>query len=122
MKKSTTAVLLSALVFPGLGHLYLKRYVAGGLLLLVTSVALYFIVSAAVDTAMDIVGELEGGSVPLDTASIAGMVEQRSHGDGRWTDFASWALLAFWVIGIVDSFRLGRRVDRVEERRDEEEG
>ena len=45
MKKSTKAILLSALVFPGAGHLYLKAYWVGFTLISVTSVIVIYIVN-----------------------------------------------------------------------------
>ena len=35
MKRSTRAVLLSGLVFPGLGHIFLKQYLRGSILVLI---------------------------------------------------------------------------------------
>ena len=55
MKKSTKAVLLSGLVFPGLGHLYLKRWLEGILLTGVAAYAAYLIVSITLGIALDIV-------------------------------------------------------------------
>jgi TM2 domain-containing membrane protein YozV len=115
MKRSTKAALLSGLVFPGLGHIYLKRYVQGILLVFGTALAIYVIVSTAVDTALDVVEKIEGGGVPLDVKAITDLVSQQSRGTEQLTDIATIALLAFWAIGIADSYRVGRAQGRAED-------
>jgi len=45
MKKSSTAALLSGLIFPGIGHLVLKQYLRGSILVLFALVALSVIVT-----------------------------------------------------------------------------
>ena len=115
MRYSTKAALLSGLVFPGLGHLYLKRYLRGALLAAGAAVLLYFIVSVAVNSAVDIAGKIEGGAVPLNTESISEAVSKASRDNERSTDIASWILIVLWIIGIVDSYREGRARDKAKE-------
>ena len=59
MKKSTKAFLLSALVFPGAGHLSLKKFVPGFALLAVTLTSLYYVVTTAVDHAMKVIEQID---------------------------------------------------------------
>jgi TM2 domain-containing membrane protein YozV len=115
MKRSTKAALLSGLVFPGLGHIYLKRYVQGILLVFGAALAMYFVVSTAVHTALDVVEKIEGGGVSLDVKAINDLVSQQSRGTEQLTNIATIALLAFWVIGIADSYRVGRAQERAKE-------
>jgi hypothetical protein len=111
LNKSTKAVLLSALVFPGAGHLYLRRYARGLLLAAIAGLAVYFIVSVAMQTAFDVVAQIEGGSVPLDTQSISELVSQESRNTEPMTNVATFAFLGVWVIGMVDAWRLGHAED-----------
>lgn len=76
---------------------------------------LYFLVSVAVNSAMDIAGKIEGGQVGSDVASISEAVSKGSRGAERSADFASWILIALWAIGIVDSYREGRKRDKSKE-------
>ena len=76
---------------------------------------LYFIVSVAVSSAVDIAGKIEGGQVRPDVESISEAVSKASRDAERSTDIASWILLALWVIGIVDSYREGRKRDKAKE-------
>ena len=115
MRYATKAALLSGLVFPGLGHLYLRRWLRGALLAAGAAVALYFIVSVAVNSAMDIAGKIEGGQVQPDAASISQAVSKASQDAERSTDIATTILISLWVIGIVDSYREGRKRDKAKE-------
>jgi TM2 domain-containing membrane protein YozV len=115
MKRSTKAALLSGLVFPGLGHIYLKQYVQGILLVFGAALAIYFVVSTVVHTALDVVEKIEGGGVPLDVKAITDLVSQQSRGTEQLTNIATIALLAFWAIGIADSYRVGRAQERAKD-------
>ena len=117
MKRSTKAALLSGLIFPGIGHLYLKRYVHGITLCVASASAIYFIVSVAVTTALEVTKKIqsESGGVALDMAAIMDLVSQRSSGDEQSMNIATVALVVCWVIGIVDSYRQGRAQEMVKE-------
>jgi hypothetical protein len=115
VRYSIKAALLSGLVFPGVGHLYLKRYLRGVLLAAGAAALSYFIVSVAVNSAFDIAGKIQNGDVPLNVESISELVSRDSQGSENSTDIATMALFALWVIGIVDSYRQGRARDKSKE-------
>src|SRR5262252_4555397 len=115
MKYSIKAALLSGLVFPGVGHLYLKRWWRGVVLAVGAAAVSYFLVSVAVNSAMEIAGKIEGGNVPLNAEAISAMVSKASQRNERSTDIATVILLALWAIGIVDSYREGRARDKARE-------
>jgi predicted histidine transporter YuiF (NhaC family) len=109
VKRSTKAALLSALVFPGVGHLYLKRYVIGIFLSGGAASATYFIVSSVVSKAFVIAEKIQSESLSLDVNAIASLVSEQSHGAvGSSMSIATIALIVFWIIGIIDSYRQGR--------------
>ena len=119
MKKSTKAALLSAFVFPGVGHVYLKNYKAGVSLGGVSFAAIYYLVAKSVETALEITGKIQSGDVPLDIGAITELVSQQSSGtDAQMLNIATTALVICWLIGIVDSYRAGR----VREKSDEASG
>jgi hypothetical protein len=109
---SIKAALLSGLVFPGVGHLYLRRYLRGVVIAAGAAALSYFIISVAVDSAFDIAGKIQSGDVPLNVESISGLVSKASQGNEHSTDIATMVLFALWVIGIVDSYRVGRARER----------
>ena len=116
MKISTKAALLSGLVFPGIGHMYLKRYVHGVILSLGAASAIYFIVSVVVTTALEVSEKIQGGNVPLDMGAITDLVSQQLSGAERSMNIATIGLVVFWVIGVADSYRQGRVIEKSEER------
>ena len=112
MKKSTKAVLLSAFVFPGAGHVYLKRYLFGAVLAGAALAALYVFVSGAVGQALQITAMIERGELHPDVAAIADLVSQQPMGaDAQIINIATAVLIITWLIGIVDSYRIGRLLE-----------
>jgi hypothetical protein len=110
VKKSTKAVLLSALIFPGLGHLYLKRFLAGLLLLGGAAAMLYYLASVTITRALAVVEQIQTAGGPLDIDGIAELVQRQAQAGGNSaTTAASLALLVIWLVGIVDSYRSARR-------------
>lgn len=115
MKKSLKAALLSALVFPGAGHFSLRKPVRGAFISAVAFVCLYFFLTPAVDIAQQLSVKLQNGEVPFDVAKIDEMVTgQLAAGEGSGANIASLLLLVCWLVGIVDSFRIGCLQDRSE--------
>ena len=115
MRKSLKAALFSALLFPGSGHFLLRKQVRGALLAGISIVCLYVLVATAVEIAQQISDGILSGRIPLDPVSISDEVSKRSAaGDTLRTGIATYLLLACWLIGIVDSWRVGRLLDRLD--------
>lgn len=108
MRRSTKAMLLSGLVFPGVGHLYLKRWIEGGVLAAAAGCSLYYIASIAVSTALDIVSQIETGVVPADPDVISQLVAQQLQASACATSLATIVLTVCWLTGIVGSYWQGR--------------
>jgi hypothetical protein len=115
VRYSIKAALLSGLVFPGVGHLYLRRYLRGVLLVAGAAALSYFMISVALDSAFDIAGKIQSGDVPPNVESISDLVSKDSQSNEYSTDIATTALFALWVIGILDSYREGRLRDKSKE-------
>ena len=113
MKKSIKAALISALVFPGIGHIVLKKYIPGFALITVSLAALYYIVSKASETAMRVVEDIQSGGVPLDATAITALVEKQTAGaESQLINIATLAIVVCWIIGIIDSYRIGLAQDK----------
>ena len=108
MKKSSKAALLSGLIFPGIGHLVLKQYLRGSVLLLLALVAFSVIVTRVFQRALTIVDRINSGEIPVETAAIAEMVSNSTSGaDSLVETTAMIVLVTCWLVGIIDSYRLG---------------
>lgn len=113
MQKSTKAALLSGLIFPGVGHLVLKRYLRGSVLMLLALVAFSYFVNVAYQSATVIVDRINSGDIPLDTGAIAAAASDAGAGaSGPVENFSLAALFVCWLFGIIDSYRLGATQDK----------
>jgi hypothetical protein len=115
MKKSSVAVLLSAFVFPGAGHLYLKRYGIGVALATASLAATAYLFSKVMAMALKISEGIQSGAVPLDVEVVTRMLSEQPGGtDGRPMNFAVAAFAMCWLVGVVDAYRLGRLRDKTD--------
>lgn len=112
MRRSTKAALISGLVLPGLGHIFLRKYVFGLVLLCLSFWSIYSVATSAIGTALDLAKEIEGGGIALDSETMRELVAQRSQQAEQSTRIPLWVFAVSWVIGIVDSYRVGRAQER----------
>lgn len=108
MKTSTKAVMLSVLIFPGVGHFVLKQPLRGLAFLAPALAAVVYIMQDAVEQADRIAGQILSGSMPLDPAAMAAQIEQSS-GNTLWANVASAVVLLCWIGAAADAWWLGRR-------------
>jgi hypothetical protein len=121
MSKSLKAVLFSAFVFPGSGHLYLRKPVQGSLLVVVSMACVTILLSIALEKAQQISDKILSGEIPLDVARITEEVTNHAAAGGtQWADISTYLLLVCWLVGIVDSYRLGRLKDKADNSIDKE--
>jgi hypothetical protein len=109
--KSTAAALLSALLLPGLGHLYLKGYIRGALLVLVSLGLLYSALSTAVDPSLTVVEQMGSGRVSMNGSVVLELMSKQVKGAGQSLGLTSMLMLVLWLIGVVDAFRIGRAME-----------
>lgn len=110
MKKSVKAALLSAFVYPGMGHFYLKKHAMFAVFACAFSVPLYFIISEIMAKAENIVEQINNGEIPLDIAAISQSLSSSAVGvDAQELNIKMYVLIIIWAIGILDSYRLGRK-------------
>ncbi|MGA9991879.1 MAG: DUF6677 family protein [Thiobacillaceae bacterium] len=110
MKRSTTAVLLSALVLPGAGHLYLRHFRRGVVLMAISLACLWIIVDRTMQEASFVLDRLgsEGGA--LDVGQISDLVTQASSSPGSTAaTVAAFVLAGCWLVGMIDAYRLCKR-------------
>jgi len=113
MNKSNKAALFSALVFPGAGHFFLKRYFFGAVITCAALGALYLIIADMLERAREIADKILSGEAGLDLATITELVSQQSaSNDSQLLDIAWAVLIISWLIGIADSYRVGRAQDK----------
>jgi hypothetical protein len=108
MKKSTTAVLLAALVLPGAGHLYLRQFLRG-IALMAISLACLWIIGDSVMHQASVVLERLGSEGAIDAGQIPDLVTQSSDSAGSsLATVASFVFAGCWLVGIIDAYRLAK--------------
>ncbi|MCK5819550.1 MAG: hypothetical protein KAH18_09945 [Psychromonas sp.] len=106
MKKSMKAVLLSVFVYPGMGHFVLKKYVMSAVLFTAFTIPLCIIVSVIFQKTEKIVAQIQNGEIPLNISTISSSLSSSSlMGE---LNIMTNVLLIVWIIGIIDSYRVGR--------------
>ncbi len=121
MTKSVKAALFSALIFPGSGHFLLKKHIQGFLLAAVSIVCVYALLSTAIEKAQEISFKIQSGEIPLDISRITEEVSKQAAIDGTGlANISTYVLLICWLVGIIDSYRLGRIQDKVDSSCDKE--
>lgn len=113
MKKSVKAVLLSALVFPGVGHLLLKKRIAGLVLISAASITVYLLFSQVLSASQSIVEKIQTGEVAADIVAISDLVHQQLSGnEGESMHNILMMFLVTWIVGMLDIIRIGRQIDK----------
>lgn len=112
MNKSTKAVLLSALLFPGCGHFYLKKPYMGCFLTVISVVCLCFVTVSIFSLAKAISdkilkGEIAPDMIEITTAITKGLADTGLH----QLNVLTITLFSCWIIGMLDSYRVGRMED-----------
>lgn len=117
MRNSTKGVLLSALVYPGLGQIALKSYLRGVSLIVLTSWGLYRIVAKMYQ---QIVGLLDGTEISAIVTStddiVKVIIDMLPDVGGPSYRTLLRIISGCWLAGIVDSWLSGRRLDLAQAR------
>ena len=86
----------------------LKQYLRGSILMLFALIALSVIVTKAIKQALTIIDRINSGEIPVETGTITELVFNSTGGaDSSILNIAALVLGACWLIGIIDSYRLG---------------
>jgi hypothetical protein len=108
MKKPSKAALLSGLIFPGIGHIFLREYFRGSILLVVSLASLSVVVTSAYQRALLVVDRVVSGDVAMEAGAIAQAVSNPTYATDNLMENVAFVLLAAcWLVAIIDSYRLG---------------
>lgn len=107
MNRGVAAALLSGLVFPGAGHLYLRRPRRACLFLIPTLVAAIVYVSDMAQRVSGMVDQVLAGSVAPNAAAIAAKLDAQGSSSPVAT-VSAIVLVVCWALAIIDSFVVAR--------------
>lgn len=112
MSRSIKSVLLSGLVFPGAGHLYLKKYRMATVLIITTIGCLSFLIMKAVEKAVSILEEIEASGAAINAQNIVEIsASATGNTDTTSTSIATLLIVICWFVGIIDAYRSGKKND-----------
>jgi hypothetical protein len=115
MSNSWKAALLSAFVFPGVGHFYLKKRISGTVLAGSALASLFFVISKTLESAQRIAEQIQSGEGPVDIAEISALLAEQPAGtDSQLFNIASAVFVVAWLVGILGSYRFGRAMSRTD--------
>ncbi|MDP2562050.1 hypothetical protein [Psychrobium sp. 1_MG-2023] len=110
MKKTTKAVVLSIVVFPGAGHIFLKRYKTAALFLGIFGAAAVMIISNILSRAQLIADRIIAGEIPPDFTTILQEVAKQSEVySSHHQTIISFSLLILWQLCTFDAYRCAKR-------------
>jgi hypothetical protein len=105
MNRKMTALLLSALVLPGLGHLYLGRKAVGGIILVIVNLILLLAVFVLLRGLSPVIAsQIAGGAISISPSEVTKALEGAS-------GFGKSVLAAFflvWAFSLADLLRHGK--------------
>ena len=111
MKVSYKAALLSAFVFPGVGHLYLKRYWRGLVIMGFVFTGLGYIIWSATISALnrldDVMVKVQGGTTNLQ--ELSDIVGSKILTTDPYHDAIFYVIVCFWIFAIIDAYRIGKQ-------------
>lgn len=101
MKKKLTALLLSALVLPGLGQLYLGRKMVGGIILVMVNLVLIMALFVLLRGLSPVIAaQIAGGAISITPAEVMKSLDGAS-GFGKAVLAAFFVLWTFSVVDIL---------------------
>jgi TM2 domain-containing membrane protein YozV len=108
------AALLSGLVFPGAGQIYLKRVIRGIGYIIGTLIPMIIIVADLTKVATMALDNLagRGGVIDMTTVSDAA-THAAADASGFWINMMLVLMVGCWLVSTVDAFLLGRQRDRL---------
>lgn len=109
MRRSIKAALMSALFFPGSGHIMLGRTKRGLLFLLPALLAAVYVGTYALQSANEVLRQVDSGALPLDPQRIAEQIASSPGSEAPFMTAAVLVMLLAWAGSIIDAFVIGSK-------------
>lgn len=112
MRRAIKAALLSGVLGAGSGHLFLKRYRRGAILIVSTLCALLVIATQAVKQAQVIFEKITPESGNMTFEELSTLVEKTSTPEELFlTNAATMLIMLIWTFGVFDAYKIGKEQD-----------
>jgi hypothetical protein len=108
MSKAVKAALMSALLFPGLGQMYLKRYVRGLIPMVLILIGLGVRITEATLRALQELDRIQIQGGFIDPNAVAARAAASSAAGDWYSPFIMPAVALCWLLSVIDAYRLGK--------------
>jgi hypothetical protein len=108
MKTAIKAALLSALVFPGVGQMHLKRYVRGLIPMVLTLTGLGVWIAQATVGALQELEKMQIQSGLVDLNAVANRAAASSASGDWYSPLIVPMIVVCWLFSVIDAFMLGK--------------
>jgi hypothetical protein len=108
MKTALKAALLSALVFPGVGQMYLKRYVRGLIPMVLTLTGMGMLIAQATIGALQELEKIQIQSGLVDLNAVASRAAASSASGDWYSPLIMPLIVACWLFSVIDAYMLGK--------------
>ncbi len=108
MTKTTKAILLSAVAYPGAGQIFLKRYPIGIVFIVISTIGLYFILQNIFKITFQIIDRIKSGETPPDFSSLLSLLSQH---DTQLLNSAFIIMIITWVASIIHVYFIGNKTN-----------
>jgi len=111
MKVSYKAALLSTLVFPGIGQLYLKKYWRGLVIIFLFCAGIGYLLWSATLSAInrldDVMVKMQGNTTDLQ--GLSDILGSKKLNTDPYHEAVFYFIVCIWIFAVVDAYRIGRQ-------------
>jgi TM2 domain-containing membrane protein YozV len=110
MKASYKAALLSAFVFPGVGHFILKKFWRGLCIMALVFTGLGYIIWSSMVVALrsldDAMLKVKAGNANM--PELSDIVGSKTLNTDPYYNIVSFLIVCFWIFAIIDAYQIGK--------------
>ena len=103
------AALLSGLVFPGLGQIYLKQYLRGLVMMVLVLSGVVVIVAIATAAALESLNAIRIQGETIDMNTISNLAAAHSAQNSIYYKVILLLIACCWIFSIIDAYRTGKK-------------
>lgn len=109
MNITTKVTLASLLIFPGIGHFILKKYLIGFSFVLSFLYLLYGFITQLIEKSQEVVDSIIRGEIPLEVTAISEAISHQSLANSNSQVIAGYLLVFIWGLAAFDAYRLAKK-------------
>ena len=110
MNQATKAALFSALLFPGWGQIYLKKYKRGILMIVPVVAGIIFLTWAIIKVAITVLKAVPIKKESVDLSAVVNLtINSIKALDFNYLLFSFILIIFFWVFSVIDAYLLGKK-------------